>query len=412
MIRMRHAAWPILTGSLMSPILFNCGTVKDLQQAASGCDEINQGAEAAAQLTVDANVKTFAQASAELKASVSRIKVDVKSACVDICNRLGVADTWSAHGDDDASISNDQGTGACDQAAQQIDLIMKEAKATANFALIVTEPKCTIDADVQASCEGSCHADASCKPGQIDVVTRCDPGQLSVQCQGTCNASAVCEGTADVAAECEGTCDANCNGTCMGTCITETAALGTSDATCNGKCKGTCKGSCSGECHVTAQSGISCGASASCRGGCTGTFTAPKCETELKALPPECHADATCQVSCSSRAQTSAHCTPAKVTLDANVTASAKVPALKAAIEANFPKLVMAARTEGPIVQKAVASMAASGSAVVSSASTLDAKSISCAATAAQVAASASVSVNVSVKGSAKVHDSCTSNES
>jgi hypothetical protein len=409
---MQYAAWPILTGTLMVPVLVDCGAVKDLQQAASGCEEINQGAAAAAQLDVDANVKTFVQASAELKAAVGRIKVDVKSACVDICHRLEVPDTWSAHGDDDASISNDQGTGACDQAAHNIDLIMRDAKATANFALIVTEPKCTIDADVQASCEGSCHAEASCKPGQIDVVTRCDPGQLSVQCEGTCNASAVCEGTAEVAAQCEGTCDATCNGTCMGTCISETAALGTNEATCNGKCKGTCMGSCSGECHVTAQSGVSCGASATCRGGCTGTFTAPKCETELKALPPECHADATCQVSCSSRAQASAHCTQPKVTLVANVTASAKIPALKAAIETNFPKLVMAARTEGPIIQKAVANMAASGSAVVNSSSTLGAKSIACAATAAEVAASASVSVNVSVKGSAKVHDSCTSNES
>src|SRR5437660_1354448 len=83
MIRRKYAAWPILGGALLTPMLVDCGAVKDLQQAASGCDEINQGPEATAQLSVDANVKTFAQASAELKAVAGRIKVDVKAACVD-----------------------------------------------------------------------------------------------------------------------------------------------------------------------------------------------------------------------------------------------------------------------------------------------------------------------------------------
>ncbi len=411
MIRTTRAAWPILGGALLCPLLVNCGAVKDLQEATSGCDEINQGPQATAQLSIDANVKTFAQASAELKAVAKNIKVDVKAACVDICNRLQVADTWSAHGDDDASISNDQGTGACDKAAVEIDVIMREVKATANFALVVTEPKCTVDTDVQASCESTCHVDAACKPGQIDVVTRCAPAELSVQCQGTCNANAVCEGTAEASAACEGTCDATCHGSCAGTCMTE-AGTAADGATCDGKCKGTCKGTCSGECHVTAQAGISCGGSASCRGGCTGMFSAPKCETELKALPPECHADASCETSCSSRARSNVHCSQPQVLLLANVAASAKIPVLKAAIEANFPKLILAARAQGPIIQRALQDMAASGSAVVNGASSLGAKSVACAATAVDVAASASVSVNVAVKGSTKVHESCTSNES
>jgi hypothetical protein len=392
--------------------LIDCGSVKDLQQAASGCDEINQGPEATAQLSVDANVKTFAQASAELKAVAKNIKVEVKAACVDICNRLQVADTWSTHGDDDASISNDQKTGACDKAAAEIDVIMREVKATANFALVVTPAVCTANTEVQASCESSCHVDAACTPGQIDVVTRCDPAMLSVQCQGTCNASAVCEGTAEVAAQCDGTCDATCHGTCAGTCMTEAGTAAADGTTCSGKCKGTCKGTCSGECHVTAESGISCGATASCRGGCTGTFTAPKCESELKVLPPECHADATCETSCSCRARSAVQCTQPKVELMANVSASAKIPALKAAIEANFPRLIIAARAQGPIIQHALQDMATSGSAVLNGAATLGGKSVACAATAAEVAASASVSVNVSVQGSAKVHESCTSNES
>jgi hypothetical protein len=411
MIRKTYAAVPILTGALLCPLLIDCGAVKDLQETASGCDEIKEGPEAAAGLDIDGNVKAFAQASAELEAVAINIKQEVKASCVDICNRLQVPDTWSAHGDDDASISNADGTGACDKAAAEIDVIMRDAKATANFALLVTEPKCTVDTDVQASCESTCHVDAACKPGQIDVVTRCDPAELSVQCQGTCNASAVCEGTAEVAAQCEGTCDATCQGSCSGTCMTE-AGTAADPATCNGKCTGTCTGTCNGECHVTAQNGISCGASASCRGGCSGMFTAPKCETELKALPPECHADATCETSCNCRARSNAHCTQPKVVLVANVAASAKIPALKAAIEANFPRLIVAARAQGPIIQRALQDMATSGSAVVNGAASLGGKSVACAATAADVAASASVSVNVSVNAGAKVHESCTSNES
>ena len=409
-MRMRHAAWPILIGALLCPLLIDCGTVKDLQEVSSGCDEIDNP-EATAKLDIDANVKVFAQASAELKAVAKNIKLDVKASCVDICNRLQVPDTWSALGDDDASISNAQGTGACDKASAEIDLIMREVKATANFALVVTPAICTVNTEVQAACESSCHVDATCKPGQIDVITRCDPAKLSVQCQGTCNANAVCVGSVEAAAQCDGTCAATCNGTCAGTCVTETGTI-TTDSTCTGKCKGTCKGTCTGECQVTAQAGISCGVSASCRGGCTGMFTAPKCETELKALPPECHADATCQTSCSSRARSSVQCTQPKVVLMANVAASAKIPALKAAVEANFPRLIVAARAQGPIIQRALQDMATSGSAVISGSANLGAKSVACAATAVEVAASASVSVNVSVQGSARVHESCTNNES
>jgi len=407
-----RVSWPILVAALSSPVFFaNCGTAKDLQEAASGCDEFQQGADAVGRAQIDANVKAFVQASAEFKSISARIKTEVKTACVDVCSRLQIADTWSSFGDDDSSISNAQGTGACDKAAVEIDAIMKESKATAHFALLVTEPKCTVDTDVQASCEATCKVDAVCKPGEVDVVTRCEPGKLSVQCDGTCNANAFCEGTAEVAVQCQGSCDATCQGQCMGTCIAETGTTSENDAACKGKCKGTCMGSCDGDCQVTAASGIMCGANASCRGGCTGTATAPKCETELKALPPECHADANCEVGCSARARSNVHCTEPKVVLAVDVNVSTRVAALKGAIEANFPKLVLAAQTEGPIVLKALQDMSASGAAVASGAASLGGKSVACVGTAVQAAASASATVNVSVNASTKVHSSCSSNE-
>lgn len=411
MIRAKYAAWPILAGALCCPMLIDCGAAKDFQELSSGCNEVNQGTDAVGRLDVDANVKAMAVASAELKAAAGRIKADVKTACVDVCNRLGIEDTWSSFGDDDKSISNGQGTGACDKAAHEINAIMVDAKANAHFALMVTEPRCTVDTDFQASCEAGCKVDAVCKPGEIDVVTRCDPAKLSVQCSGVCQANAYCEGTAEVETQCEGSCSGRCRGSCEGPWVAEDGRMAT-EGTCDGKCRGKCKGTCSGECKVTATTGISCGASATCRGGCTGEYTAPKCETELKQLPPECHADAHCAVSCSSRARSHVQCTEPKVTLFADVRVSAKVSVLKEAIEANFPRLVLAARTEGPIVQKALKDMGDAAKAFANSDSNLSAKSAACLGATGQVTADAYASIDVSVTGSAKVHGSCIDNES
>jgi hypothetical protein len=250
-----------------------------------------------------------------------------------------------------------------------------------------------------------------CKPGEIDVVTRCDPAKLSVQCSGMCQANAYCEGTKEVETQCEGSCSGKCRGSCDGPSIAEDGTL-TAEGTCNGKCKGKCKGTCSGECKVTTTTGISCGASATCRGGCMGEYTAPKCQTELKRLPPECHSDTHCEVSCSSRARSRVQCSQPEVSLLTDVRVSAKVAALKEAVEANFPKLVLTARTEGPIVQKALKDMGDAATAIANSQSNLSAKSAACAAAAGQVTANAYASIDISVKGSARVHDSCIDNES
>ena len=105
-------------------------------------------------------------------------------------------------------------------------------------------------------------------------------------------------------------------------------------------------------------------------------------------------------------------CEQPRVILIADTTVSPKIGALKAAIEANFPKLVLAAKTQGPLVFRAVEEMAVSGSAVVRSSATLSGKAVACSAVAAQAAVSASVTMSVSVQASAKVESSCSSNES
>jgi hypothetical protein len=106
------------------------------------------------------------------------------------------------------------------------------------------------------------------------------------------------------------------------------------------------------------------------------------------------------------------HCTEPKVVLAADVNASPRVQALKAAIEADLPKLFLAAKTEGPVVLKAVQDLSSSGTKVANSASNLGGKSVACVGAAAQAAAAATLTMDVSVKGSAKVHGSCSSNES
>jgi len=105
-------------------------------------------------------------------------------------------------------------------------------------------------------------------------------------------------------------------------------------------------------------------------------------------------------------------CTEPKVTLLADVRVSAKVSVLKDAIEANFPKIVLAARTEGPIVQKALKDMSDAATTFAKTDANVSAKSAACVAAAGQVSVNAFASIDVSVKGSAKVHDSCSDNES
>ena len=56
----------------------------------------------------------------------------------------------------------------------------------------------------------------------------------------------------------------------------------------------------------------------------------------------------------------------------------AQIVLLEIAIEANFPKLVLAAKTQGPLVFRAVEEMAVSGSAVVRSSATLSGKAVAC----------------------------------
>ncbi len=418
----------------------NCALKNDVQDAASGCDEFSAGGDAVASLNVDAKVKAFAQASSELKIVTDGIRLDVKQACVNIAKDLGETDRWSDK-DDDASISNSDKTGSCDVAAARIDAVMTAgAAAGANFALAISGGECSVDAGVQASCEAACKADVTCTEATIE--TRCAPAELTGQCDVECKGEATCQGHADAAANCMGKCESECQGeckgelrgtveggcdgmcegkcdgvatpkggmaTCTGTCEGK-CTMPHAGAKCHGKCAASCNGTCKGECKLEATAHVQCGANVDCKGGCTASYAAPKCETEL--TPPVCTGDPNCQTSCSAQASANAHCTEPSVTLICNVDANGDIAKLKATLEANLPKILLAAKTKGQLAMRALQKVSATGQVVVKSASSLGGKAIACAGTAASASAKAAASVSVSVNASASVSGSASAHSS
>jgi len=243
--------WPWIIVVAAVPMLGSCGVKNDIQAAVSGCDEFQAGAQAVAKLDVDAKVKAFLQASAELKEVSNGIKADLKLACINIATDLGETDRWSGDNSDSALTNGDK-TGACDVAASKIDAIMTATtQAGASCALEVSGGQCTIDAEAQASCEAACKADVKCTEPTVEV--RCPPAELSVQCDAECKADAVCEGRQDVAANCMGKCESECQGECRGELRGTTA----------GGCAGTCEGKCDG---VATPAGGMVGCTGTCEG--------------------------------------------------------------------------------------------------------------------------------------------------
>jgi hypothetical protein len=396
-----------------------------------GCDEFTGGVTAVASLSIDAKAKAFVQAAADLQAVATSMSADVKTACANIATALGVTNTWASLSGN-AAISNGQKTGACDQASAAMTAVL-QANAGTSIVVTVSGGQCSVNADLQTSCESNCQAAVTCVEPSLDI--RCDPGQLAGQCSGTCYASATCEGSATVAAVCQGTCSATCTGTCSGGCqgtitggctgtcegkcdgVTTPAGgqancAGTCEgtcsapaatATCKGRCAASCTGTCSGNCKLDATANINCGANVNCKGGCSAAYTAPRCETELR--PPACAGDANCQAGCSARAQLAAQCAPP--TVDVLVIGSAPaILNLRVVLEANLPRLWLAAQTQGHLAANGAAKLAATGPAVVSSAASLGGKAVACVAVAASSTASASASVSVSVSASASVSGS------
>jgi hypothetical protein len=394
----------LLAGAAGTSCVTTPGDNTGSTQSGLGCPEFKPGAAIDPNLKIDARVRAFAQASADLTGVSAEFKTTVKTACVGIASDLGAQDTWSALGDSDDAISNSSGTGACDAARARIVAIMN-AHPDANFALAIERGECHVDFDAEAQCEAACASQTKCDPGTVD--TRCDPAQLSVVCDTNCSAQAFCEGRPEVEANCQGQCEAECTGQCTGSCTDETGRRTDDDASCHGKCKGHCSGACSGRCQIDVEGGIQCGANVSCKGGCTGHFTQPVCETEC--TPPKCTIDPSCFESCRATAAANLRCEPPTVKLLCNTAAGGDVARLAATIDKNLAVLVQFADAHGNVVLDEVQNLSVAGRAVLDASGDLDLKSVSCATAAAEALTKIAGTLQVSTQASAGVATDCSS---
>jgi modification target Cys-rich repeat protein len=204
-----------------------------------------------------------------------------------------------------------------------------DAHVGGGFRLVYKAPECKANINVAVEAQASCEASADCE-------VMADPGQVSVQCEGSCQGGcdAMCSGelscavktpTVNCEGSCEGSCQiegsASCDGTCHGDCdagCSAENAAGECHGRCDGMCSGTCElaakascqGTCNGTCYVE-QGSAQCTAEAECSGSCSGS-----CSGECKgsATPPsasaDCEASAECNAQASAQAEANVECTP------------------------------------------------------------------------------------------------------
>ena len=172
-------------------------------------------------------------------------------------------------------------------------------------ATVEATAKCDVEVDpgmVSVECSGSCEADASVSAScDAEATVTCVAQAPSIACSG------MCEGTcsADAGVACEGT----CNGGCTGECSVKNA---------NGDCAGRCEGTCTGTCELKA--------AAKCEG---------QCEGSCSYTPPDAKCDANASVRCEAKADAKVQCngrcdgevTPPKASAECEASAKAEVNA-------------------------------------------------------------------------------------
>ncbi len=368
--------------------------VSDTQENLT-CEDFS--AEGKIDADLDANVKVFMEATAELKTISAELRAQTKQTCANIALDLGAEDTWSAVDDE-----NEATKVACDAAAVKVNAIIN-AHAEANFALVVTRGYCRQDFEQIKECDRVCKQEETCDSGSVE--TRCEPGQLSVVCEGKCKLSAECQGTAEVAANCMGQCESTCQGECKGTCVKPDGTKTENDPSCNGKCSAACNGKCKGLCKVEAQAGIECGANVRCKGECEGKWTEPVCET--KCIPPKCTVDTHCYDSCTTRVEAKTVCEPTRVELFCNGSVSVEVQKLQATLNANLGVLIDVGDVKGKQVLAAANKLSVTGEAVANVTGKMSVKSHACAVAGAKEAVTAVGRIKVGVEGSVRVVEAC-----
>jgi len=232
--------------------------------AASGCSGLDVKA------TAQANVKAWADAVVALDGAATKVEGEWLGVCNKINADLGL-DTSKTTAKDACGVLN--------------AYIQADVQKGITLTLTVSPPSCKADVVLQANCEATCQASATC-----DVKANCTGGEVVVDCKGTCDAqcdvtepSFMCNGT------CKGECSASAAVQCMGECTGSCSApmwTGTCDAGCTANFSGTCGGMCMGMCDGMNSTGSCAGkctgmcsakASGSCTATCMGMFTGGTC---------------------------------------------------------------------------------------------------------------------------------------
>lgn len=416
--RWKLVAMPVLMLGLSAPMLVNCGAVptgvlpdgiKDVADAAQGCDELKNGGIASLDFKGDAKVtgkvKGFLDAAANLGKAAVELDASLTGSCTELGKGIGMKD-------DELKTDGVEGKNAeklCAAVAAKLDVVMK-ANAEAKLAVEFTEPKCYADVTAAQECFAKC--DAAIDPGKLEA--SCTGGEFrgkcDAECKGKCTVEANANCTGTCSASCSGKCDLNftgrCGGNCDGKCDGKAGSKGKCAGQCEGKCDaqaegscgGTCEGKCSGTCELKA--GAKC--EGSCSGGCSVAMKAPECSGEFR--PPS--VDATCQSNCGANMAASAKCDPPamRVVIKGKVTAEGQK--LASTLQASLPGIVKAQLGMGKKLLTALDNVKVAGAAMGDAAVKAGAKAGACVAAAVEMTASATASVSVNVKVSASVSGS------
>jgi hypothetical protein len=318
MITQRTRFAPLAALALLCvPLLTACPVAEEL---CGPCGSIETG-----QLSISGNAQLdgFFSAVYTIDQATAKIRGDFEGNIVALAEVYGVVGA-------EAGYSADLLANLKTAISADIDLY-----ASGGIQVTYKGPECKASVDVAVEAQASCEVQAEC---EVEV----DPGQASVQCEGTCSGSCSgdCSGSLSCAVttptvDCEGTCEGSCElsaatacegtcrGQCMGTC-SASDANGDCAGACDGDCMGTCElsaaASCTGTCHGTCkvdQGSAQCTAEASCSGSCSADCSG-SCEGSFE--PPsasaDCEASADCKAQASAQANASVECTPPSLALE------------------------------------------------------------------------------------------------
>ncbi len=296
-------------------------------------------AEAGAGISGIREVDAFFGAVGNFQAQAGSLEADVRLELLSMAAALGIDGSAMATGELAAAISGGVagGFGGMIDGNLSIGFAPPKCEVSAT-ASVQAAAKCDATVDpgsVSVECEGSCEASgsamASCSGGATLTCKGTAPG---FKCEGTC--SGTCEVAADAKCEgeCNGTCevhgDVACNGTCEmnGTAACDGECMGSTDAggNCTGECKLSETAMCNGTCKLNA--GATC--EGSCKGSCelkAGGTCNGECKGECEYTPPSGMCEATATAKCEASAE-------AKVECNGKCSGEAKPPMVKAECEA------------------------------------------------------------------------------